>query len=77
MSITLVKCMITGYEDASGIAPQELKCLLRHGSASPFRSLWTEIKQNCIRKVVAEKVLSETNFLLGEEKKKECSPKKN
>lgn len=55
MSIILVKCMITGYKDASGTAPagklgvQELKCLLRHGSAAPFRSCSVEIKQNYIR----------------------------
>lgn len=41
-----------------------------HGPAAPFRSCLMEIKQNCIRKGVAEKILSETEIFIGRGKEK-------
>lgn len=54
-----------------------MKCLLRHGSVATFRSCSVEIKQNCFRKGVAEKVtLRNRKFYWERKRKKEFSLKR-
>jgi hypothetical protein len=64
--------MITGCNDVLEQLLPEGWCagIEMLASASPFRSCLVEIKQNCIRKGLTEKVLSGTENHIGGRKEK-------